>query len=245
MIYFVSTPIGNLGDITQRALDTLRAADIILSEDTRRTGLLLKHFEIHKPQISFHEHNERACLDRIAGLIDQGKSLALVTDAGTPSICDPGFRLVRQAIDAGWQFTAIPGPSAFVMALAVSGLPVHSFTFRGFLPRKSGARKKFLSADKRSLYTLIYYESPYRIRASLIDMFNVLGDRDAAIANDLTKFYETVHRGTLAKLIALYESIQPKGEYTIVIRGAGDEAQEDCEDTEDQDSGEPEPNDSH
>ena len=236
MIYLVSTPIGNLGDITERALKTLREVDIVLSEDTRKTGLLLKHFNISKPQISFHEHNERRMLERVAGLVDEGKSLALVTDSGTPSVSDPGFRLVRRAIELGWKFTSVPGPAAFVMALQLSGLPVHSFTFRGFPPRKRGQRMRFFLQDRRSLHTLIYYESPHRICGTLQDMVEAFGDRDAAIAHDLTKLFESVERGTLSELTALYAKKQPKGEYTVVIRGAGEEeAQE-----EEADPGEPE-----
>ncbi len=224
MIYLVSTPIGNLADITTRAIDILRSVDRVLSEDTRKTGLLLGHFGIRKPQMSFHEHNEKARLDQIAVLVERGESLALVTDSGTPGISDPGFRLVRRAIDAGWGFSAIPGPAAFLMALILSGLPVHSFTFRGFPPRKHGPRKRFLESDKISPYTLIYYESPHRLKLTLADMLDVFGDRPAAVANDLTKFYETVHRGTLSKLIASQGASHPKGEYTVVVHGMSGDA---------------------
>lgn len=220
MIYLVSTPIGNLSDITQRALDTLKSVDVIASEDTRHTGMLLKHFGIETPQIPFHEHNELQSLERIAGMVQQGKSIALVTDAGTPAISDPGYRLVDRAIRSGWKVFPIPGPTAFVAALVVSGLPVHSFTFRGFPPPKAKARCRFLAADKNSPYTLIYYESPFRIRQFLVDAFETLGDRQAAVANDLTKFYEAVHRGTLSALAEQYRSINPKGEFTVVIHGA-------------------------
>src|SRR6266851_5936082 len=157
MLYLVATPIGNLNDITLRALTTLREVDFIASEDTRKTGLLLKHFDISKPQIAFHEHNEQQAGQRLEDLLKQGKSVALVTNAGTPGISDPGFTLVRRAINAHIDVTMIPGPSAFVMALVLSGLPVHSFTFRGFAPRKSVGRCKFLAIDKDSPHTLIYY----------------------------------------------------------------------------------------
>lgn len=220
MIYIVSTPIGNLSDITQRALETLRSVDVIASEDTRHTGKLLKHFGIEKPQISFHEHNELESIERIAGFVEQGKSVALVTDAGTPAISDPGYRLVDRAIRSGWKLTPIPGPTAFVAALVISGLPVHAFTFRGFPPPKSKARCRFFAADKDSPYTLIYYESPFRICQFLADALEVFGDRRAVVTNDLTKLFETVHRGTLKELAAQYNSISPKGEFTVVIHGA-------------------------
>ena len=221
MLYLVATPIGNLGDITLRALETLRAVDVIASEDTRKTGVLLKHFDIHKPQISFHEHNERQAVERVVGLLQAGKSVALVTDAGTPGIADPGYVLVRRAIDINIDVTMIPGPAGLVMALVLSGLPVHSFTFRGFPPRKSGPRRRFLAVDSDSPHTLVFYESPYRLLDFLRDALAVYGDREAAIANDLTKLYERIDRGTLAALIAGLEAADNlRGEYIVVIAGA-------------------------
>lgn len=221
MLYLVATPIGNLGDITLRALETLRTVDIIASEDTRKTGLLLKHFEISKPQIAFHEHNERQAGERIEQLLKQGKSVAVVTNAGTPGISDPGFTLVRRAINASIDVTMIPGPTAFAMALVLSGLPVHSFTFRGFPPRKSVGRCKFMSIDKDSPHTLIFYESPYRLEAFLRDALATFGDREAAIANDLTKMFEKVERGTLSALLeSVSQQAKVKGECIIVIAGA-------------------------
>lgn len=202
-----------------RALDTLRSVDFVASEDTRKTGLLLKHFEIKKPQIAFHEHNERRAGGKITGLLQEGKSIALVTNAGTPGISDPGFTLVRLAIENGIPITTIPGPTAFVSALVLSGLPVHSFTFRGFPPHKQGARRKYLSADATSPHTLIYYESPYRIEHFLQDALSIFGDRQAALANDLTKLFERVDRGRLSELSTLFDEIEPKGEYTVVIEG--------------------------
>src|SRR5215467_12813843 len=201
MLYLVATPIGNLNDITLRALSTLREVDIVASEDTRKTGLLLKHFSITKPQISFHEHNEQRAGQQIEDLLKQGKSVALVTNAGTPGISDPGYTLVRRAIKARLDVTMIPGPSALIMALVLSGLPVHSFTFRGFPPRKSGPRRRFIEIDRDMPHTLIYYESPYRLLAFLADALAVLGNRRAAVANDLTKMFEEVRRGTLEDLI--------------------------------------------
>ena len=184
MLYLVATPIGNLSDISLRALETLRSVDLIASEDTRKTGLLLKHFDIHKPQIAFHEHNEQHAGERIEEMLKQGKSIAVVTNAGTPGIADPGFTLVRRAIQAQVNVTMIPGPTAFVMALVLSGLPVHSFTFRGFPPRKSVGRRKFLEVDRDMPHTLIYYESPYRLLSFLEDALAVFGDRPAALARN-------------------------------------------------------------
>lgn len=220
MLYLVATPIGNLNDITLRALEILRQVDLIASEDTRKTGLLLKHFDIQKPQISFHEHNEQYAGERIEELLKQGQSVAVVSDAGTPGISDPGFTLVRRAINAQIEFTMIPGPTAFVMALVLSGLPVHSFTFRGFPPRKTVGRRKFLAVDQSSPHTLIYYESPYRLDGFLRDALEVFGDRQAAIANDLTKMFEKVERGTLSSLLASVEQTKLKGEFIVVIEGA-------------------------
>jgi 16S rRNA (cytidine1402-2'-O)-methyltransferase len=221
VLYLVATPIGNLNDITLRALTILREVDVIASEDTRKTGLLLKHFDISKPQVSFHEHNEERAGQYLEELLRQGKSVALVTNAGTPGISDPGYTLVRRAIHAHIDVTMIPGPTALVMALVLSGLPVHSFTFRGFPPRKSGPRRKFIEIDKASPHTLIFYESPYRLAAFLQDALVVLGDREAALANDLTKLFEEVQRGTIASLLESVSQSKLKGEFIVVIAGAG------------------------
>ena len=220
MLYLVATPIGNLSDISLRALETLRAVDIVASEDTRKTGMLLAHFEIKKPLMSFHEHNERRAGERIMGLLEAGQNVAVVTDAGTPAISDPGFTLVREAIARGLEMTMIPGPAALIMALALSGLPTHSFTFRGFPPRKSGQRRRFLAVDRDAPHTLVFYESPYRLDAFLADALVVYGDRRAALANDLTKRFEAVQRGTLSELLALVQREKPRGEYALVIEGA-------------------------
>jgi 16S rRNA (cytidine1402-2'-O)-methyltransferase len=220
MLYLVATPIGNLGDITLRALEALRQVDVIACEDTRKTGRLLQHFEIDKPKIAFHEHNERQATARVMSMIEQGQSVALVSNAGTPGISDPGFTLVRRAIEEGIPVVMIPGPSALVMALVLSGLPSHSFTFRGFPPRKPGPRRRFLEVDVDSPHTLVFYESPYRLKAFLQDAIEVLGDRQAALANELTKLYEEVQRGTLSELLALFEDEEPRGEYTVVVAGA-------------------------
>jgi len=218
-IYLVATPIGNLSDITLRALDTLKEVDIIASEDTRKTGMMLKRLDIKKKQMSFHEHNEHRAGERIINMALEGRSVALVTNAGTPGISDPGFTLVRRAIEADLHVTMIPGPTALVMAVVLSGLPSHAFTFRGFPPRKPGKRKRFLEDDRDSPHTLIYYESPYRIVSFLQDALEVFGNRRAAITNDLTKMYEEVSRGTIAELLEQSDVSNLRGEYTVVISG--------------------------
>lgn len=237
MLYLIATPIGNLGDISQRALETLRAVDMVASEDTRHTGQLLKRFEIDKPQLSFHEHNERQAGNRVIDLLTQGKDVALVSDAGTPGISDPGFTLVRRCIDENLSFTLIPGPSAFVMALVLSGLPSHAFTFRGFPPRKPGQRKRFLEIDAASPHTLVFYESPHRIAALLEDAQAVYGNRRAALANDLTKMFERVDRGLLSELLTLVQTTEPRGEYALVIEGAARGAKADADDDSEADGG--------
>ena len=219
MLTLVSTPIGNLGDISLRALEMLRAADLVVSEDTRKTGIMLKHFEISKPQLSFFEGNESRHLPKVMAALAEGRQVALVSNAGTPGVSDPGFTLVRAALDGGIEVSAVPGPTALVMALVLSGLPVHSFTFRGFPPRKPGPRRRFMEVDQDSPYTLIFYESPHRLMAFLKDALEVYGDRPAAIANDLTKKFESVARGKLSDLIALLPAEKLLGEYTVVIHG--------------------------
>jgi len=233
-LYLVATPIGNLGDISLRALDTLRDVDFVASEDTRKTGNLLKHFEIQKPQIPFHEHNEKRAGGRILQLLKEGKSVAMVTDAGTPGISDPGFTLVRSVLEANREgedqagpeiaVTMIPGATGLIMALVLSGLPLHSFTFRGFPPRKSGQRRNFMKVDQASPHTLIFYESPYRLAAFLADAQEVYGDRPAAVASELTKLYERVERGKLSELHAKYVDRKLKGEYIVVIAGTDHKA---------------------
>ncbi len=219
MFYLVSTPIGNLSDISLRALETLKNVDYVLSEDTRKTGVLLKHFDIHKPQLSFHTYNEHRVLPKILDSLKQGKVIALVSNAGTPVVSDPGFSIVRAALENNIPITAIPGPTALITALALSGLPAHAFTFRGFPPRKSSARRRFMHEDENSPHTLIFYESPHRLLAFLEDALAVYGDRPAAIANDLTKKFETIYRGSLSELKAKMEIERLLGEYTVVIAG--------------------------
>lgn len=219
-MYIVATPIGNLSDISLRALETLRSVDVIACEDTRKSSILLQHYDIHKPLVSFHEHNEREAGERLMGLLRRGKAVALISDAGTPGIADPGFTLVRSAIAEGINVTMIPGPAALIMALVLSGLPLHSFTFRGFPPRKPGPRRRFLAVNRDSPHTLIFYESPYRIVDLVQDALTVYGDRPAALANDLTKKFEHVERGTLSHLLTYLTSARIQGEYVLVVAGA-------------------------
>jgi 16S rRNA (cytidine1402-2'-O)-methyltransferase len=219
MLNLISTPIGNLGDISQRALDALSDADLVICEDTRKTGFLLKHFEISKPMLTFRVDNEKRELPRILRILEEGRNVALVTDSGTPGISDPGFLVVRAALVNGIEVNAVPGPSAFIMALTLSGLPTTSFTFRGFPPHKSGPRRRFFEVDALSPHTLIFYESPYRLQVSMQDALTVFGDRRAACANDLTKKFEQVKRGTLSELLEFYKSEPPRGEYTLVVEG--------------------------
>ena len=220
MLYLVATPIGNLGDITLRALEILRSVDMVASEDTRKTGFLLKHFDIHKPQMAFQEHNEDRAGERIMGLLAEGKSVAVVTEAGTPGISDPGYTIVQRAVAAGEEVTMIPGASAVVMALVLSGLPVHSFTYRGFPPHKPGPRRRFLAVDRDSPHTLVFYESLYRLEAFLGDALTIYGDRQAALAHELTKLHESVLRGRLSELSESLRQSKPRGEYVVVIAGA-------------------------
>ena len=222
MLYLVATPIGNLGDITLRALEVLREVDLIASEDTRKTSILLHHYDIHKPQKSYHAFNEKKVVPTLLARLQAGESIAVVTSAGTPVISDPGYSLVRAAIENDIPVTAIPGPSAVVMALSLSGLPAHSFTYLGFPPRKSGARQRFIEEEATSPHTLIFYESPYRLLAFLRDALEVLGDREAVVANDLTKKFETIERGCLSQIIKSIENETPRGEYTVVIVGKRD-----------------------
>jgi len=220
MLYLVATPIGNLGDITLRAIEILKSVDCVASEDTRKTGHLLQHLGIKKPQVSFHEYNEQRAGAKLLVMLVEGKTVALVTNAGTPGVSDPGYTLVRSAIEAGIPVTMIPGASALIMAVVLSGLPVHSFTFRGFPPHKGGPRRRFLEADREGSYTLVYYESPYRLKGFLKDALEIFGDRHAAVANDLTKLFERIDRGILSELIKIFDDIEPRGEYTVVIAGA-------------------------
>ena len=219
VIYLVATPLGNLEDITLRALRILREVDLIACEDTRRTGRLLQHFDISKPLVSCYDHNEARRAAELAERAVEGESIALVSDAGTPLISDPGFRVVQAAIDAGVRVVPVPGPSAAIAALSVSGLPSHNFVFKGFLPPRGAKRRAALRALERSDSTTIFYEAPHRILAAVADTCDLLGcSRRIAVARELTKLHEEVLRGPVA--IVLEElSARPsqKGEFVLVI----------------------------
>jgi 16S rRNA (cytidine1402-2'-O)-methyltransferase len=218
-LYVVATPIGNLEDTSPRALRVLREASLIAAEDTRHTRNLLTHFGIAGHLISYHEHNKLARLDLVLGALATG-TVALVSDAGTPALSDPGQELVRAALDTGHTVSPVPGPSAALAALVVSGLPTDRFTFVGFLPRRAADRRAELAGLRALPHTLIFYEAPHRLLDSLQDMRAELGDRQAALARELTKVHEEVRRGTLSDLWAQAEQAGPRGEYTIVVAGA-------------------------
>lgn len=219
-LYLVATPIGNLQDITLRALDTLRIVDLIACEDTRHTRKLLNHFRIDNRTISFHEHNENERTEQLIDRLVAGESIAIVSDAGTPGICDPGFKLVRRAAEAGIAVVPIPGPVAFVSALIASGIPTDSIFFGGFLPSKKGERRKRLGEVRDIPASLVFYEAPHRLAKSLTDCLEILGDRTAAVAREITKLHEEIARGTLSELAALYSSTTVRGEIVIVIEQA-------------------------
>ncbi|GAB2493708.1 16S rRNA (cytidine(1402)-2'-O)-methyltransferase [Pseudoxanthomonas sangjuensis] len=225
-LFIVATPIGNLADLSPRALETLRQADAVCAEDTRHTRQLLAHFGIERPLLALHEHNEGEIAERIVARLLNGESLALVSDAGTPLVSDPGFRLVRAARAAGVRVSPVPGPSALIAALSVAGLPSDRFAFEGFLPAKASARREQLAALAGETRTLVFYESAHRIAESLADLRAAFGDeRPAVVARELTKLFETVLDGTLAQLQAKVEADanQRKGEFAIVVQGAGDD----------------------
>lgn len=222
MLYLVATPIGNLGDMTFRAVEVLRTVDLIASEDTRKTSILLRRYEISKPQVALNVVNEKKVTPKLIDMLLEGKNIALVTSAGTPGISDPGYLLLHEAIRNDLSATIIPGPTAAIMALLLSDLPPHSFTFRGFPPHKEGPRKRFLQVDADSPHTLIFYESPYRLQAFLQNALEVFGDRRIAIANDLTKKFETVYRGSISEMIEKFKDEKIRGEYCVVIAGNRD-----------------------
>ena len=225
-LFIVATPIGNLGDLSPRAQQTLREVAAICAEDTRRSGQLLAHFGIATPLVALHEHNEEAIAQRIVARLQAGESLALVSDAGTPLVSDPGFRLVRAARAAGVKVSPVPGPSALVAALSVAGLPSDRFTFEGFLPAKASARRERLAALAGEPRTLVFYESSHRIEESLADLRAAFGDdRPAVLARELTKLFETVLDGTLADLHARVaaDADQRKGEFVLVVQGVGED----------------------
>ena len=220
-LYLVATPIGNLDDITLRALRILSQVELVAAEDTRQTQKLFERHAIHNRLISYHEHNK---ISRTAELVDalSKGDVALVSDAGTPGVNDPGFELVRAAILAGFPVSPVPGPSAPLAALVASGLPTDAFLYLGYLPRKESERRRFLEQVKSAPYTLVFLETPHRLCAALHDCISILGDRSAAVARELTKVHEEIMRAPLTELHAHFSTIEPRGEFTLVIEGVLD-----------------------
>jgi 16S rRNA (cytidine1402-2'-O)-methyltransferase len=216
-LYLVATPIGNLEDITLRALRVLSEVDLIACEDTRRTRKLLSHYNISKPLVSYHEHNERERARELSEKLLAGSSVALVSDAGMPLISDPGYSIVTQAASLDIPVVPIPGPSAVIAALAASGLPTAEFVFAGFLPPRRAARKRRLKDFSLTSSSLVFYEAPHRIKESIDDALQVLGDRQAALAREMTKLHEEIIRGRLSELAARIRQREPRGEYVLLI----------------------------
>ena len=225
-LYLVATPIGNLQDVSQRALDTLRSVNLIACEDTRHTLKLLNHYRISNSLISYHEHNEQERAEELTDRLIRGDSIAIVSDAGTPGICDPGFRIVQRAIEIGAAVVPIPGAAAFVNAAAASGLGTDSIFFGGFLPSKKGDRRKRLEEIASTPATLVLYESPHRLAKSLADCHDVLGDRRAVVARELTKLHEEFARGSLSELAARFATQPVKGEIVLVIERGEENGQQ-------------------
>jgi 16S rRNA (cytidine1402-2'-O)-methyltransferase len=223
-LFVVATPIGNLADITLRALRVLGEADVIAAEDTRTTRKLLAHHGIRTPLVSYHEHNEVVRTPELLKRMESGETVALVSEAGTPSISDPGYRLVSEAIAAGVAVEPVPGASAILAAVVVSGLPSDSFVFEGFLPRRRTERQRRLESLKNEARTLVFFEAPHRLDHSLTDLLEVLGDRRVALCRELTKLHEEVRRGTLTELVAALQRRPVKGEIVLVVEGAKEAA---------------------
>lgn len=217
-LYLVSTPIGNLEDFSPRAIRILQEVLLIAAEDTRRTAKLLNHFQINTPSTSYYDHNKGHKLETVLDKLAQG-DVALVSDAGTPGLNDPGYLLVRAALDAGHTVSPIPGPSAPIAALVVSGLPTDRFVYLGYLPRKGGERRRAIEEAKSLQYTLIFFETPHRLEESLQDMEDILGDRQIAIAGELTKMYEEIYRGNLQSARQHFKDHPARGEYTLIVAG--------------------------
>ena len=220
MLYIVATPIGNLGDITLRSLEVLKSVDLVAAEDTRHSGMLMKHFGIKKPFISYHEHNEARRTAELIERLAAGETVALITDAGTPGLSDPGLRLVRECIQRDVSFTIIPGPSSILTALVGSGFATEKFSFRGFVPVKAGRRERELRSAAESGETVIFFESPYRLTKTLAACIDVMPQRQLCVARELTKKFEEFRRGTAGELLAHYEAHPPKGEIVLVISGS-------------------------
>jgi 16S rRNA (cytidine1402-2'-O)-methyltransferase len=220
MLYVVATPIGNLSDITLRALEVLKSVDTVAAEDTRHSGLLMKHFGTKKPFISYHEHNEAKRTGELVERLAAGENIALITDAGTPGLSDPGARLVRECIKRELSFTIIPGPSSILTALVGSGFSTQKFSFRGFLPVKAGQRERELRAAADCRETVIFFESPYRLAKTLAACTDIIPDRQLCVARELTKKFEEFRRGTATELLAHYEAHPSKGEIVLIISGS-------------------------
>ena len=219
-LYVVGTPIGNLGDLSDRARETLAAVDLVAAEDTRRTGKLLAHAGIRARMLSLFEGNERQRIDELLERLSEGATVALVSDAGMPAVSDPGFRLLRAAVDAGIGISVVPGPSAVTAALVVSGLPTDRWVFEGFLPRRPSERRSRLRALAHDPRTVVLFESPLRVVTLLRDVLVELGDRRAAVARELTKIHEEVLRGRVSEVLAMLLDSEPRGEIVVVLEGA-------------------------
>ncbi|HET9251054.1 MAG TPA: 16S rRNA (cytidine(1402)-2'-O)-methyltransferase [Candidatus Eisenbacteria bacterium] len=243
-LYLVGTPIGNVGDLSPRALHILGAVDVIAAEDTRHTRGLLARFGLDRPMVSYHDHNKDARTPELLTRLRQGASVAVVSDAGSPGISDPAFTLVRAAVEAGIAAIPVPGPSSLLCALEVSGLPTDRFAFEGFLPRKPGRRRTRIAELRDDPRTLIFFESPHRLAAALRDLLEGLGDRRASVSRELTKRFEETRRGALSELVAWVAERPPRGEFVLVVAGApdgaargGDDAGEDGERDGDEEGG--------
>lgn len=219
VLYLVATPIGNLEDITYRAVKVLSSVDLIAAEDTRKTKILLDHYGITKPMMSYYSYNEKTRAPQLIEKLIAGQSIALVSDAGTPGISDPAFHIVQQALENRISIIPIPGPTAFISALIASGLPTDRFVFEGFLPLKKGRKTKFESLKTESR-TMVLYESPHRIRKILADIYNIFGNRNVVVARELTKKFEEIVRGPIQSVLVEMEKKEPRGEYVVIIEGA-------------------------
>ena len=219
-LFIVTTPIGNIRDITYRAVEVLKNVDIVACEDTRRTGLLLKQYDIKKKLISYYEQNERKRVPQLLSLLKQDMSVALITSAGTPLLSDPGYVLVRECLRQGITVQAVPGPSAITAALTLSGLPSHRFVFEGFLPKKKGARTRILQELKTDKRTVVFFESPKRVVRLLQEILELIGDRQIALCREMTKYHEETIRGRVSEVLRNMRS--SKGEFTIILEGSND-----------------------
>ena len=224
VLYIVATPIGNLEDITLRALRVLKEVDLIAAEDTRHTRTLLDRYGVARPVTSYHEHNEKTKARALVERLKRGQSIALVSDAGTPLLSDPGYRLVREAITAEISVVPLPGPSAMTALLSVSGLATDRFVFEGFLPARRGERRERLGALREEKRTMVFYEAPHRLKESLGDLLEILGDREAVMGREITKIHEEFLRGRLSEMRARVESEEPRGEITLAVGGSEREA---------------------